>query len=823
MKKRSMVLLLALVMALGLCVTTAWAEDSVNYFDPTVSGSDQNKTCPADYTSVTGSTGTWEGGTSDAPKWYVVNSDVTISGTVNVTGHVCLILCDGKTLTAEKGIEVKGNSSTLTVYGQSGQTGKLVAKGACVDGTSNNNSYSYSYSYSYGIFSEGALTFNGGKIETTGAALSEKKDYNCSYGILAGGVITINAGTVTATGGEASAESHGICAAVDLVINGGTVNATGGKVEGSDFECSCGISSYNSITINNGTVTAIGGEANGAYGFSYGIWTCNDHDLTIRNGTVTATGGKATSGAAGRAESCGICAGQYEKEDDRYKGSLIIEDGTVSGTGGEAVGNDAHSYGICSWEYLTIDSGTVTAKSTDDNGEAIVFKGAVYLPESYYYRTAADAAQYRTQNMYRPAALGGQYFELTTTKPKNVADDAAIEPVKYMDHNGTGLVEGQCTNYTTIVSKNGNVTLAGGTNDSPEWFVVKDDVTINGTLTFKDHARLILCDGAKLTVKGGSVSVPIGVPFQCGIFVYGVSGEKITDNSSLTIYGQSGQTGELVAKSPKGDNDSYGIYTYGALTVNGGVIKARGGAGVDVSYGIYSTDDMTINAGRVTAEGRAANYSYGLFAQNNLIVNGGVIEATGGEANATGVELDVISAGIYVRNDALIVNNGSVTARSGKATATGVEGIAESYGIYADDDLTIKNGTVIAETTADSGTTYNKAAVFYGKAYSMPDAYGTAWWWRTVKDGAYQAHPSFRVADLESDYFELITTDPYPHQHTRRQPTTTTDAPTDSDKGTEDKTGVVTSANTFDAGVAVYAGLGVLSLTGSAWVARKKW
>lgn len=425
--------------------------------------------------------------------------------------------------------------------------------------------------------------------------------------------------------------------------------------------------------------------------------------------------------------------------------------------------------------------------------------------------------------MYRPAALGGQYFELTTTKPKNVADDAAIEPVKYMDHNGTGLVEGQCTNYTTIVSKNGNVTLAGGTNDSPEWFVVKDDVTINGTLTFKDHARLILCDGAKLTVKGGSVSVPIGVPFQCGIFVYGVSGEKITDNSSLTIYGQSGQTGELVAKSPKGDNDSYGIYTYGALTVNGGVIKARGGAGVDVSYGIYSTDDMTINAGRVTAEGRAANYSYGLFAQNNLIVNGGVIEATGGEANATGVELDVISAGIYVRNDALIVNNGSVTARSGKATATGVEGIAESYGIYADDDLTIKNGTVIAETTADSGTTYNKAAVFYGKAYSMPDAYGTAWWWRTVKDGAYQAHPSFRVADLESDYFELITTDPYPHQHTRRQPTTTTDAPTDSDKGTEDKTGVVTSANTFDAGVAVYAGLGVLSLTGSAWVARKKW
>ena len=107
MKKRSMVLLLALVMALGLCVTTAWAADGVSYFDPTVSGSDQNKSCET-YTPVTGSTSTepvtWEGGTSDAPKWYVVDNAVTISGKLNVTGHVNLILCDGKRLTAEKGI-----------------------------------------------------------------------------------------------------------------------------------------------------------------------------------------------------------------------------------------------------------------------------------------------------------------------------------------------------------------------------------------------------------------------------------------------------------------------------------------------------------------------------------------------------------------------------------------------------------------------------------------------------------------------------------------------------------------------------------------------
>lgn len=397
---------------------------------------------------------------------------------------------------------------------------------------------------------------------------------------------------------------------------------------------------------------------------------------------------------------------------------------------------------------------------------------------------------------------------------------AWADGVSYFDPTAIETEQNKtCTSYTLVTDSTGTdpVTWDGGTSDAPKWYVVKDDVTINGTLTFVGHARLILCDGAKLTVKGESADSVF-----CGVLICGTSP---TETGSLTIYGQRGQTGELVAKGAAGDSnsESFGIYAYGVLTVNGGVIEARGGADVGISYGIYSTHDMTINAGKVTAKGRTANGSYGIFAQENLIVNGGVIEATGDEASATGEEGGAISVGICVCNNDLIVNAGSVTARSGKATATGVEGTAGSYGIYVqNDNLRIKNGTVIAETTAD-GDTDEKAAVYYHDAYYMPDAYGTAWWWRTAKDGTYQGHPAFRVTDFESDYFELITTDPYPHQHIRRQPGTTTTAPADSDKGTEDKSGVVTSANTFDAGVAVYAGLGVLSLAGSAWVARKKW
>ena len=65
-------------------------------------------------------TAEWSGG------WYVVNSDVEISDRITVSGDVHLILADGNTLTAESGIGVAGESNSLTIYGQTGGTGKLI-------------------------------------------------------------------------------------------------------------------------------------------------------------------------------------------------------------------------------------------------------------------------------------------------------------------------------------------------------------------------------------------------------------------------------------------------------------------------------------------------------------------------------------------------------------------------------------------------------------------------------------------------------------------------------------------------------------------------
>lgn len=49
--------------------------------------------------------------------WYVINNDVTIDSSVNVTGNVCLILCN-QTSSKVDGIIVP-EGGTLTIYSQS--------------------------------------------------------------------------------------------------------------------------------------------------------------------------------------------------------------------------------------------------------------------------------------------------------------------------------------------------------------------------------------------------------------------------------------------------------------------------------------------------------------------------------------------------------------------------------------------------------------------------------------------------------------------------------------------------------------------------------
>jgi hypothetical protein len=101
-----------------------------------------------DYLLLEGQT-TWEDGA-----WYVAEGVVSINDAVRVQGTANLILCDGASVTANKGIRI--DKGALNVYGQSGGTGRLTSTGEGVDP---------------GIGGDGcAVAIHGGEVIATGSA-----------------------------------------------------------------------------------------------------------------------------------------------------------------------------------------------------------------------------------------------------------------------------------------------------------------------------------------------------------------------------------------------------------------------------------------------------------------------------------------------------------------------------------------------------------------------------------------------------------------------------------------------------------------------------
>ena len=181
---------------------------------PYLDASGANQEC-IDYTVLTNQTTLNDG-------WYVVNSNVTTSSRITVSGDVHLILVDGTTLNSG-GININSGNS-LTIYAQStgSSMGKLVA-------TTNTGQEA-------GITCNGTLTINGGDITATGrqygAGIGGKNAWQQSGRDPRGscGTVIINGGIVKAFGTEnAAGIGGGQCGnGGTVIINGGTVEATAG-------------------------------------------------------------------------------------------------------------------------------------------------------------------------------------------------------------------------------------------------------------------------------------------------------------------------------------------------------------------------------------------------------------------------------------------------------------------------------------------------------------------------------------------------------------------------------------------------------------------
>ena len=319
---------------------------------------------PQEMVVVEDETTSWNGEGGEA--WYVVNEDAEISERVEVSGAVNLVLCDGVTLTAEKGIHVTGENS-LTIYGQEAGDGKINAKSERVQAAIGGNSEEPG----------GILTINGGTIDANGGVNAAGIGGGFG-GKGTAGNITINNGNVYAKGGfQAAGIGGGMYAAGTgegerIAINGGVVEAIGGSYAAGIGGGMSGVGGC--IEINGGSVTATGSSGGAGIGSGYGS-TSDGNRIIISGGKIYANG--STSGDKG---SAGIGGGHLGAG-----GSITISGAEVHATGGEGspagdgIGNGGGYKGADADVVITDETGCPLIYANSLMGNTGDWCGIVFL------------------------------------------------------------------------------------------------------------------------------------------------------------------------------------------------------------------------------------------------------------------------------------------------------------------------------------------------------------------------------------------------------------------------------------------------------------
>lgn len=189
---------------------------------------------------------------------WVVERDITFDERVEVSGTVNLILTDGCTMTASKGITVQ-SGNTLNIFGQEGGTGNLVAAAesntycAGIGGASGNSGTIVIYSGNVK-----ATGGNGPTGQTGGAGIGGAYD--------GFGYVTIHGGNVEGHGGRHSPGIGG--SGADITITGGKVYGQGGYLGGGIG----GASSCENIVIRISGGSVNGSAMMGCCGIGFGRW-----------------------------------------------------------------------------------------------------------------------------------------------------------------------------------------------------------------------------------------------------------------------------------------------------------------------------------------------------------------------------------------------------------------------------------------------------------------------------------------------------------------------------------------------------------------------
>ncbi len=448
------------------------------------------------------------------------------------------------------------------------------------------------------------------------------------------------------------------------------------------------------VWLKNVSLTKDGGNLGAVVGMNTGtVFNC------VSSGSITGNGSNAYSigGIIGH-NNGGTLSGSAS--------SCTVDGRTAGGLVGSNWQDDRNYGIITACIYTGIAANPVEGDSHYSNSTNVYYKDENGVWKSYPGNGEADETTL-LQEVNAYIAKNGGTFILSgdgTTYPTSA--------VSYLDHTENGFVTKYAETYTEINSENLPTTWNDG------WYVVGGTVEIDSRVTVTGDVKLILKDGANLTVNGG-------------IDVSGTS-------NSFTVYAQStdeSQMGSLTATAADGTGNagigSSGGQTAGAITINGGKVTAAGGSrseqepanppedpfpidkvytGAGIGGGEKSACSMiTINGGIVTANpghdfwemSNSAAIGNGGYSAGDLILSRtpvGSIAITGGTVNATGMNFGAgIGGGDYMPIASITINGGIVNAEGDDSAGIGNGGAGDGG------TITITGGTINAVSESACG------------------------------------------------------------------------------------------------------------------------
>ena len=459
---------------------------------------------------------------------------------------------------------------------------RLIQSGSCAD-----------EGHVFKVFDNSKLIIIDSSIEGTGSISSGNANQGGAFYVDASSELIIEGGTIEYCQAEYGGAIYNLGT---LTINGGTIqNCTATRGWGQGI-----IYNNGTLTINNGTIqnnTAYDGGA--IYNFT--DWTTTINGGTIQNNSATGDGYN-IAGIGGGIANNGtliINGGNIIGNTSASNGGGIY--GSINGSGGifiknnpvirdNKMGSDANNVYIPDGKVIN-----VTGNFTEGACIGLTPQTADNIMTNHYstYNNGVDPARIFLSD-------NGHFIKLNASNEVIQDPSLSVVEAKYIDAESNEAYYSNCFPLSSVKDEYG-VTLNSG------WYVVDAYKTFNQRIHLNGNINIILKDGCELTVNQG---IEIG-----------------SDDYSLTIYGQSGQSGYFVANNEVGDNNCYGT-----ITINGGIVNIHSYISAK-SINLNWTDYSITTTERITVVG---NY-YGTVTLQKAFYNG----------------TNVIPAGVVTNNNIL--------------------------------------------------------------------------------------------------------------------------------------------------------------------------